>query len=160
FLRAKKTQPSLFVALGLHRPMSAEELAPLVRLSADFGVPLTQHRAADPAVLTTAGAPIPAFEDGTRPLIPRRSARTQAGTDLIFGTGIVEPHQYARYSGGAKIVAIGCAGAETIAGMHGPHYLRDPRTRLGAVEDNPFQRALPRLVVELPELFALQIVPE
>jgi nickel-dependent lactate racemase len=52
---------------------------------------------------------------------------------------VVEPHQYAGYSGGGKTLAIGCGGEATIAFTHGPKMLDMPATRLGRVEGNPFQ---------------------
>ena len=158
-LDARGARLSLTVALGLHRPMRDEELRPLAELAARFAAPLFQHGARDRARLIEAGEPIPAFEDGRGPPIPRIFAKEVAAADLIFVTGLVEPHQYAGFSGGAKAVAIGCAAAETIAGMHGLHYLVDPAMRIGEAEHNPFQRALGRLVAELPEIFALQITP-
>jgi nickel-dependent lactate racemase len=59
---------------------------------------------------------------------------------LVVALGVVEPHQYAGYSGGAKTVVIGCGGPRTIGATHGPTYLDQPGTRLGRIEGNPFQR--------------------
>jgi lactate racemase len=156
FLRARGATARIIVALGLHRRLRAEERRPLQTLALGFGVELTEHDAASTIERTP---PIPAFEDGRGPLLPRTFAREVLECDLVFVTGIVEPHQYAGFSGGAKAVAIGCAGRETIAGMHGLHYLRDPAMRLGQVEANPFARALERLVAGIPEIMALQVVP-
>ncbi|NEQ70746.1 MAG: DUF2088 domain-containing protein, partial [Symploca sp. SIO2D2] len=62
--------------------------------------------------------------------------------ELLIATGIVEPHQYAGYSGGGKTVAVGAAGEPLIAYSHGPEFIDDPNTRLGQVEGNPFQEAV------------------
>lgn len=159
FLARKGAKSSVIVALGLHRPMTAEESAELRVLSAAFSAPLIEHRAADPGALRECGAAIPAYEDGRGPMLPKVFARAAVESDLIFVTGIVEPHQYAGYSGGAKSVVIGCGSKETISGMHGLHFLRDPAVQLGEAEKNPFQRAIARLAQDLPEMFALQIVP-
>lgn len=49
--------------------------------------------------------------------------------------GIIEPHQIAGYSAGAKAVAIGCGGEATIRANHA-HLLADENS-LGRVEGNP-----------------------
>jgi nickel-dependent lactate racemase len=61
---------------------------------------------------------------------------------LLIATGIVEPHQYAGYSGGRKTLAVGAAGEKMIAYTHGPHMLDHPGTRLGRIEGNPFHEAV------------------
>jgi nickel-dependent lactate racemase len=60
------------------------------------------------------------------------------GTFLAM-TGVVEPHQYAGYSGGAKTAVIGCGGATTIGMTHGPRLLDRDGVRLGSIDGNPFQ---------------------
>jgi nickel-dependent lactate racemase len=61
---------------------------------------------------------------------------------LTIATGIVEPHQYAGYSGGAKTLAVGAAGEAMIAYTHGPQMVEHPGTRLGRIEGNPFREAV------------------
>ena len=65
-------------------------------------------------------------------------------TDLLIATGVVEPHQYAGYSGGAKTVVIGCGGEATIQATHCAAMLDHPGTRLGAIDNNPFQQFVRR----------------
>lgn len=149
----------MLVALGLHRRMRADERAPLAALAIRFGVELVEHDVASAVELEPVLGPVSASNTEEADLIPRAFAREVLDTDLIFAAGVVEPHQYAGFSGGAKAVAIGCAGRATIGFMHGLRYLRDPAMRLGEVDKNPFARALAVLVRDLPELFALQLVP-
>ena len=61
-------------------------------------------------------------------------------SDLVIATGVVEPHQYAGYSGGGKTVVIGCGSEETIGLTHGPQFLDLPGVRLGQIDGNPFQQ--------------------
>jgi lactate racemase len=63
-------------------------------------------------------------------------------SDLVIATGIVEPHQYAGYSGGRKTLAVGAAGEALIAHTHGPAFVEHPGTRLGRIEGNPFHEAV------------------
>jgi lactate racemase len=89
------------------------------------------HDARDPAWLTDLGA-----GPGGCPLVVNRRAYQ---SDLIIATGVVEPHQYAGYSGGGKTLAIGCGGEATIGFTHGPAMLETPGVRLGQIDGNPFQ---------------------
>ena len=74
--------------------------------------------------------------------IPFRINRLAAESDLLLSTGLVEPHQYAGFSGGGKTVAIGCGDETTIAYTHGPAMLDQPGVRLAALAGNPFQDAV------------------
>jgi len=136
----------VLVALGLHREMTAAELAPLAALCARYGAALAQH---DPDAAT--GGPANS---------PHPLHRLVWEVDGIVVVGVVEPHQYAGFSGGAKALAIGCAGRAPIARLHGLELLRDPRVQLGATDDNPFHAALWAAMrpVTAP-ILALQIVP-
>jgi nickel-dependent lactate racemase len=57
---------------------------------------------------------------------------------------MVEPHQYAGFSGGAKTAAIGAGGESLIRYTHGPAMLAREGVRLGRVEGNPFRETLDR----------------
>lgn len=63
-------------------------------------------------------------------------------SDLLMAIGIVTPHPYAGYSGGADSVALGCSGESTIQALHSPPFVNNPLVSLGQVADNPFQHAL------------------
>jgi nickel-dependent lactate racemase len=148
---------TVVAGLGMHRAMSDDELAPLRDMADRLDIELVQHDArADDLVH---------FSDDIAegrpgwPTLPATFNREVAEADRIVSVGTVEPHQYAGFSGGPKGVAIGCAGAETISAMHGLEFLRKDGTRLGATDENPFHKALWRLVDPLPSIWGLQIVP-
>jgi nickel-dependent lactate racemase len=143
--------------LGLHRAMSDDELAPLREIVDRLDIRLVQHDARDDDLRHVADD-IAEGRPGW-PTLPATFHREVAEADRIVSVGTVEPHQYAGFSGGPKGVAIGCAGAETIGAMHGLEFLREDGTRLGATDENPFHKALWRLVDPLPPLWGLQIVP-
>lgn len=138
------------VGLGLHRPMTPAELAP-IRCAADgFDVEIVQHKAHDDDLV----------HRGTTAHIPIDLNRHIAESDQVICVGTVEPHQYAGYSGGIKAISIGCAGPSTIAAMHGLKFLRDERTTLGRLWDNPFQLALWEIAGSIDNILGLQIVPD
>ncbi|MGD2145139.1 MAG: nickel-dependent lactate racemase [Anaerolineae bacterium] len=74
--------------------------------------------------------------------VPVSAHRAAVEADLLLATGLVEPHQYAGYSGGRKTVAVGAAGEALIAHTHGPAFVDHPGTRLGRIEGNPFHEAV------------------
>ena len=78
----------------------------------------------------------------TRGGVPVSAHRAAVEADLLVATGLVEPHQYAGYSGGRKTVAVGAAGEPLIAHTEGPAFVDHPGTRLGRIEGNPFHEAV------------------
>ena len=130
----KDADITLLCGTGMHRPSTqAEKIA---KLGMDV---VNRYRVIDndpqnPAALVDLGK--------TRGGIPVQVHRAAIEADLLIATGIVEPHQYAGYSGGSKTLAVGAAGEPLIAYTHGPAFVDDPNTRLGKIEGNPFQEAV------------------
>ena len=125
---------TLLCGTGLHRPSTQEEKR--LKLGSEV---LERYRVLDNepqnrAVLSDLGT--------TKSGIPLSVNRFVYEADLVIATGIVEPHQYAGYSGGRKTVAIGAAGEPMIAYTHGPHMVEHPGTRLGNIKGNPFHEAV------------------
>ncbi|WP_423744435.1 lactate racemase domain-containing protein (plasmid) [Haladaptatus sp. SPP-AMP-3] len=123
---------SVVLGLGLHRPMTDEEIADAFGEHAD----LAENHDADAAIeVGTAETP-----DGDA--VPVELNPTVADADRVLSTGMVEPHQYAGFSGGAKTVVIGAGGESLIRYTHGPDLLSREGVRLGRIEDNPFRELL------------------
>jgi len=120
---------TVVVGLGLHRPLSGTELDELLGEHADLAI---NH---DP------DAAVPVGEvDG----VPVEVHPAVADADRVVSTGMVEPHQYAGFSGGAKTVVIGAGGEPLIRYTHGPEMLARDGVRLGRVEGNPFRDGIDR----------------
>jgi nickel-dependent lactate racemase len=131
-----REQVSIVVGLGLHRPMTDAELAGAL---GDHAARAVNH---DPEETVRVGE-----VDG----VDIEIHETVAAADRVLATGMVEPHQYAGFSGGAKTVVIGAGGESQIGYTHGPELLGQGGVRLGRVADNPFRSFLDRAgdVVEL-----------
>jgi len=122
-------QVRILVGLGLHRPMTDDELREGLGDHADRAV---NHDPDD------------CIEVGTVDDVPVEVHRAVAHADRVVSTGMVEPHQYAGFSGGAKTVAIGASSESFIRYTHGPEMLGRSGVRLGRIEDNPFREAVDR----------------
>jgi lactate racemase len=123
---------SVVLGLGLHRPMTDDEIADALGDHAD----LAENHDADAAI-----------EVGSVEILDGDSVAiecnpTVADADRVLSTGMVEPHQYAGFSGGAKTVVIGAGGGSLIRYTHGPDLLSREGVRLGRIEANPFRELL------------------
>ena len=125
---------SILVGLGLHRPMTDAELREGLGEYADLAV---NH---DPEEAVAVGTVDGIGDDR----VPVRVHPLVAVADCLLSTGMVEPHQYAGFSGGAKTVAIGAGDGALIGYTHGPDVLSHPDVRLGRVDGNPFRETVDR----------------
>ncbi|MCA9551278.1 MAG: DUF2088 domain-containing protein [Myxococcales bacterium] len=146
---------TVLVGLGLHRPLTEPERAPLADVAARHGAQLLEHQAMNPMALVTVCTNL---GRGDRPM-PAVLHHAVLDAQVRVVVGLVEPHQYAGFSGGAKGIAVGCAGHATIAGLHSLELLRDPATRIGNLDGNRFQAMLWRIVAGLGGTFGVQVVP-
>ncbi len=76
--------------------------------------------------------------------VPLTVHRQVLEADLVIATGVVAPHLYAGYSGGAEPLAVGCAGDATIEALHAPRFLYR-QVHPGQVQGNPFQQVIQAL---------------
>jgi len=78
--------------------------------------------------------------------------------DSIITVGVVEPHLYAGYSGGVKVLSIGLAGEKTINATHHPRFLDHPGTRICSVKNNHFQDFIQETASLLPVRYSVNII--
>jgi nickel-dependent lactate racemase len=90
--------------------------------------------------------------------IPLTVNRCALEADLLVSTGVVAPHLYAGYSGGADTVAVGCAGDATIEAIHAPRFVYNPLVRPGQIRGNPFREAAAVLAERAGLRFILNVV--
>lgn len=140
---------TVLVALGLHRGLTDAERAAVLGAAGARGVAFAEHDARG-AIRDLGAGPQGA---------PLRVAERVAAAGFVVSIGIVEPHQYAGFSGGWKTVGIGCAGEETIAFTHAPRFVDHPRCRPGVVDGNPFQDVVKENARRAGLRFALNFVP-
>ncbi len=122
-------QVVVLVATGTHRPNTPAELEAMLGLPLLERLEVVNHDAADPARLVER----PPAGSGVPVLVNRRFAEA----DVRITTGFVEPHFFAGFSGGPKLVAPGLAGTATIHALHDARHIGDPRASFGIVQGNP-----------------------
>jgi len=143
---------TVVVGVGLHRPTTDDEKREKLGSVVDR-VRVVDSNGRDPAMWADLGT-IPPYG------VPGFTQKLVKEADLVVATGIVEPHQYAGYSGGRKTVAIGCAGEPTITATHGMRFLEDPGVRLAKIEGNPFHETVREIARRAGLDFCLNVVTD
>jgi nickel-dependent lactate racemase len=139
----------IIIATGLHRRHTPEEVARLVGARIVKRHKILHHDPSENAVMSLGRT-----DDGVTITLDKAVSRY----DLLISVGVVEPHLYAGYSGGAKTIAIGLAGERTINATHGILFLDDPGTGVGSVEGNRFQETLWKALESLGPVLAVNTV--
>jgi nickel-dependent lactate racemase len=145
-------QITVIVAIGLHRATTDAEKREKLGAVVDR-VRVVDSNGRDPAMWADLGT-IPPYG------VPGFTQKLIKEADLVVATGIVEPHQYAGYSGGRKTVAIGCCGEPVITATHGMRFLEDPGVRLAKVEGNPFHETVREIARRAGLRFCLNVVTD
>ncbi|WP_049891853.1 lactate racemase domain-containing protein [Natronococcus amylolyticus] len=139
-LGVAREQVTVVVGLGLHRPMTDAELEAMLGPHADLAVNHNPESVVE--VGTVGGSEVYGASGNASDGVPVEIGLPVANADAVLSTGVVEPHQYAGFSGGAKTVVIGAGGESLIRHTHGPETLAREGVRLGRLEGNPFRELL------------------
>jgi nickel-dependent lactate racemase len=143
---------TVIVAIGLHRATTEEEKREKLGSVVDR-VRVIDSDGRDPAKWADLGS-IPPYG------VPGLTQKVVKEADLVAATGIVEPHQYAGWSGGRKTVAIGCCGEPVITATHGMRFLEDPGVRLAKLDGNPFHLTVTEIARRAGLRFCLNVVTD
>ena len=119
----------VLVATGTHRANTEAELRAMFGDEVVDSVRIVNHdsRAKDTMVWRgTFGRDVPVWLN-----------REWCEADVRITTGFVEPHFFAGFSGGPKLVAPGLAALETVLVLHDAARIGDPRATWGITHGNP-----------------------
>ncbi|MET8765213.1 nickel-dependent lactate racemase [Lentzea sp. NPDC004782] len=119
----------VLVATGTHRGNTEAELRAMFGDEVVDSVRIVNHDARDQASLTWLGhmgADVPVWLNSE-----------WVAADVRITTGFVEPHFFAGFSGGPKLVAPGLAALETVLVLHDARRIGHPRATWGVIEGNP-----------------------
>jgi nickel-dependent lactate racemase len=140
----------VLVATGTHRGNTHDELLEMLGPEVMRTVRVENHDARDDASLAwvgTLGDDVPVWLN-----------RAWLEADVRITTGFVEPHFFAGFSGGPKMVAPGLAGLETTLVLHDARRIDHPAARWGVTEGNPIHDDVRAIAAATGVDFALDVV--
>ncbi len=130
----KRENITILIASGMHKMMSYEEKIEKYGKKITDEYRVIDHNAKDADSLISLGS----TKNGT----PIKISKIVKESDFVISLGVVEPHQFAGYSGGYKTVSIGLAGDETISFTHSSNMLKKSKVRVGKMKENPIQEEI------------------
>ena len=119
----------ILIATGTHRANTEAELVDMLGAEIAGNYPILNHDGRDTKSLIR----LPDAGNG----VPVLLNRAWVEADVRITTGFVEPHLFAGFSGGPKLVAPGLAGLETIMVLHSADRIRHPNAIWGITHGNP-----------------------
>ncbi len=141
----------VLVATGTHRGNSDAEIRAMLGDEVVDRVRVVNHDARDDSSLVYLGR----HGDG----VPVFLNRLWVDADVRITTGFVEPHFFAGFSGGPKLVAPGLAGLETVLTLHDAKRIGDPNATWAVCEGNPVHDDIRAVVAAVGRVdFGLDVV--
>ncbi len=125
----RRDQIVLINALGTHRPSPPEELVELLGEDLVREYRVVQHDCRDRGTMALAGRLSTGQEFWVN--------RDYLGADFRILTGFIEPHFFAGFSGGGKLVFPGIASIDNIKEAHGYRILSHAKSTWGITHGNP-----------------------
>jgi nickel-dependent lactate racemase len=143
------TAVTLVIATGLHKGETMSDLRE--RLPGDVidNLDVIIHDSDNHDQLTSVGN----LQSGA-PLLLNRAV---IEADLVVVESTVEPHMFAGFTGGSKMILPGLAGTDTILANHGWRNIDDSRSHYGAI-DNPVRSESNEALRHLGKVFSLNLI--
>jgi nickel-dependent lactate racemase len=132
---------TIFIATGTHRTNTDAELEQMLGRDILQTYRVLNHNSREASTLAYVGR--------TSTGVPVYLHREFLQADIRITTGFVEPHFFAGFSGGPKMVAPGLAGLETVMTLHDARRIGHPNATWGITEGNPIHddvREISRMV--------------
>ena len=141
---------TIFVATGTHRLCSDAELEQMLGPEILASSRVIQHDAFERSRHAELG-PIPGTD------VPALVERAFLEQDVRITTGFVEPHFFAGFSGGPKMVAPGLAAIETVLELHSAARIGDPNATWGITLGIPVHDAVRAIAERANVTFSLVV---
>ena len=143
------TQIKILIAAGTHRECTHDELVEMLGESIVDTCQIINHNAFDESSLVHLGE--------IEPGVPVWLNRHWVDADIRITTGFVEPHFFAGFSGGPKLVAPGLAGFKTTMRLHDAEMIGSANARWGITEGNPIHDAIRRIAAHVGVHFSVDV---
>jgi nickel-dependent lactate racemase len=140
----------ILVATGTHRGNTDEEIRAMLGDEIVSRVRVVNHDARDRGSLVYLG------EHGRG--VPVWVNRLWVEADVRITTGFVEPHFFAGFSGGPKLVTPGLAGLDTVLVLHNAERIGDPKATWGVIDGNPVHDDIRAAAAAAPPHFAFDVI--
>ena len=144
-----KDQITILVANGTHRANTRSELEEMFGLEIVHNYKVFNHDSFDQSALANIGK--------TSSGIPVHISRRFLDADIKITIGFVEPHFFAGFSGGPKMVAPGLAGFDTIMGLHSADLIAHPNSTWGITKGNPIHDEIRGIAKRLNVDFSVDV---
>jgi nickel-dependent lactate racemase len=141
---------TVLIATGTHRGNTPAELAEMLGPELAARLRVINHDARDEAMLSWCGV----HGDG----VPVWLNRHWVDADVKITTGFVEPHFFAGFSGGPKLVAPGLAGLETTLTLHDARRIGSDQATWAVCEGNPVHDDVRAIAAATGVDFAFDVV--
>lgn len=140
---------TVLIATGTHRANTAEELERMLGREIVSACRVVNHDSRESASHAFVGT----TSTGVRVSLNR----WWVDADIRLTTGFVEPHFFAGFSGGPKMVAPGLAALETVMTLHDARRIGHPRAVWGITEGNPIHDDVREIARMLPVHYAVDV---
>ncbi len=139
----------ILIATGTHRETTDDELLEMVGEDVVNNYDPVNHDAFDRTTLCQ----LPDAGPGVPVWLNRRWVEA----DVRITTGFVEPHFFAGFSGGPKMVAPGLAGFDTTMRLHDAEMIGSANARWGVTVGNPIHDAIRRIAEQCGVHFSVDV---
>jgi len=139
----------LINALGMHRKNTAAELEGMLGKEVAGNYEIIQVEADEPDGFALAGV----MSNGREVHLNRHYLEA----DIRILVGFIEPHFFAGFSGGPKLITPGIASAADIMYIHSARMIGDPMATWGIIDGNPIQEAIREIAELAPPDFVLNV---
>ncbi len=140
---------TVLLGTGTHRPNTDEEIEEMFGRDIVRRVRIVNHDAFDSQTNVKLGQ----ISTGTDAYLDR----TYLEADKRIVVGFIEPHFFAGYSGGAKGIAPGVAGIDTILRLHRAELIGHEKSTWGVMVGTPIQAEIAEIVAMCPPDFMVNV---
>jgi nickel-dependent lactate racemase len=140
---------TILIATGTHRTNTPAELEQMLGAEILRRFAVVNHDSRDRASL--------AFVGTTSTAVPVHLNRRWLDADVRITTGFVEPHFFAGFSGGPKMVAPGLAGLQTVLALHDARHIGHANATWGVTQGNPVHDDVREIARMTGVTFALDV---
>jgi nickel-dependent lactate racemase len=145
----RREDVTILIATGTHRANTPAEIERMLGPEISQQCRIINHDSRNASMLQYVGR--------TTTGVEVRLNREWLAADVRITTGFVEPHFFAGFSGGPKMVAPGLAGLDTVMTLHDARRIGSPNATWGTTEGNPVHDDVREIARMVPVDFSIDV---